>query len=180
MTSRIDHALIALRQILRATEISSRALAKQCGLTPSQLILMELITKSSGASPSKLAKDISLSHATVTALIDKLESQGLLKRTPDESDKRRVIVTLTQAGSDTLENAPSILQQRFEGGFNKLEEWEQSFLVAALERTAALLDAKGLDAAPVLDVGAISEPAGQLTSDDNRLKWARHGLFEDT
>ncbi len=160
MTSRIDHALIALRQILRATEISSRALAKQCGLTPSQLILMELIAKSGGAAPSALAKEISLSHATVTALIDKLEHRGFLKRTPDAHDKRRITVMLTEAGAAILENAPSILQQRFERGFEKLEDWEQSFLVAALERTVALLDAEELDAAPVLDVGAIGEPTG--------------------
>ncbi len=160
MTSRLDHALIALRQILRATEISSRALAKQCGLTPSQLILMELIAKSGGAAPSALAKEISLSHATVTALIDKLEKRSLLKRTPDATDKRRVTVLLTEEGAAILENAPSILQQRFERGFEKLEDWEQSFLIAALERTVALLDAEELDAAPVLDVGAIGEPTG--------------------
>lgn len=160
MTSRIDHALIALRQILRATEISSRALAKQCGLTPSQLILMEMIAKSGGAAPSALAKDISLSHATVTALIDKLASRGLLQRMPDATDKRRVTVVLTEQGAAILENAPSILQQRFERGFEKLEDWEQSFLVAGLERAVALLDAEELDAAPVLDVGAIGEPTG--------------------
>lgn len=159
MTDRLDNALIALRQILRATEISSRALAKQCGLTPSQLILMEMIAKSGAATPSALSKDISLSHATVTALIDKLENRQLLKRSPDATDKRRIIVTLTKEGAATLESAPSILQQRFERGFGKLEEWEQSFLVAALERTATLLDAEDIDAAPVLDVGAIGEPA---------------------
>ena len=125
MTSRIDHALIALRQILRATEISSRALAKQCGLTPSQLILMELVSKSGGSAPGELAKQISLSHATVTALIDKLEDRKLVKRTPDAADKRRVLVLLTEKGAGTLQSAPSILQQRFERGFAKLEEWEQ-------------------------------------------------------
>ena len=159
MTSQLDNALIALRQILRATEISSRALAKQCGLTPSQLILMELIAKSGGAAPSTLAKEISLSQATVTALIDKLENRNFLKRTPDPNDKRRVTVILTSEGAAILENAPSILQQRFERGFSKLQDWERSFLVAALERTVMLLDAEELDAAPVLDVGAISEPS---------------------
>ena len=158
MTSQIDHALIALRQILRATEISSRALAKQCGLTPSQLILMEMIAKSGIETPSVLAKEISLSQATVTALLDKLECRGFLKRTRDEIDKRRVTVVLTEQGAAILENAPSILQQRFERGFEKLEGWEQSFLVAGLERTVALLDAEELDAAPVLDVGSIGEP----------------------
>lgn len=158
MTSRLDHALIALRQILRVTEISSRALAKQCGLSPSQLILMERIAESGAATPGAIAKEISLSQATVTALIDKLENRMLVKRMPDAQDKRRINVVLTADGAAILETAPSLLQQRFERSFETLQEWEQSFLVAALERTVALLHAEELDAAPVLDVGAICEP----------------------
>jgi DNA-binding MarR family transcriptional regulator len=155
MTERLEPALIALRQILRATEISSRALAKQCELTPSQLILMQIITNVADATPSYLAKEVSLSQATVTALIDKLEKRGLVCRRRDDVDKRRVYVDLTEKGVATLRDAPDSLQQRFERGFGKLESWEQSLLVAALERTVALLDAEELDAAPVLDVGAV-------------------------
>ena len=158
MTDRLEPALIALRQILRATEISSRALAKTCGLTPSQLILMQITKSVTDPTPSFLAKEASLSQATVTALLDKLESRGLVQRRRNESDKRRVYVQLTDLGSKTLDEAPDSLQSRFERGFGKLESWEQSFLVAALERTAGLLDAEDLDAAPVLDVGAISAP----------------------
>ena len=155
MTDRLDPALIALRRILRATEISSRALAKQCGLTPSQLILMQIIANAPGATPSYLAKEVSLSQATVTALIDKLEQREFVRRRRDETDKRRVCIELSDQGAATLRDAPDSLQERFGQGFDRLESWEQSFLVAALERTAALLDAEALDAAPVLDVGAI-------------------------
>lgn len=158
MTERLEPALIALRQILRATEISSRALAKDCGLTPSQLILMQITEDTKNSTPSYLAKETSLSQATVTALIDKLEKRKLVKRRRDDGDKRRVYVDITDLGSRTLHQAPDSLQIRFESGFGKLESWEQSFLVAALERTASLLDAEELDAAPVLDFGAIGTP----------------------
>ncbi|MEL7027960.1 MAG: MarR family transcriptional regulator [Pseudomonadota bacterium] len=158
MADRIEPALIALRQILRATEISSRALAKDCGLTPSQLILMQITENKANPTPSFLAKEASLSQATVTALIDKLEKRGLVRRRRDEVDKRKVCIELTELGSQTLDEAPDSLQTRFERGFARLESWEKSFLVAALERTAGLLDAEDLDAAPVLDVGAIGTP----------------------
>lgn len=156
MTDRLEPALIALRQILRATEISSRALAKQCGLTPSQLIMLQIIANWGWATPGYLAKEISLSHATVTALVDKLESKGLLIREKSDGDKRKVIVKLTSDATALLETAPDSLQQRFEKGFSKLEGWEQSMLVSALERTVALLDAEEDDSAPVLGVGAIA------------------------
>lgn len=158
MTDRLEPALIALRQILRATEISSRALAKECGLTPSQLILMQIAEDAQNPTPSFLAKEASLSHASVTALIDKLEKRELICRRRDDVDKRRIYVELTEQGTKMLREAPDSLQTRFEKGFAKLEPWEQSFLVAALERTTGLLDAEHLDAAPVLDVGAIGTP----------------------
>ncbi|UTW54678.1 MarR family winged helix-turn-helix transcriptional regulator [Kordiimonas sp. SCSIO 12610] len=155
MTDRLEPSLVALRQILRATEISSRALAKECGLTPSQLILMQVIAKEGDAMPSFLAKEVSLSQATVTALLDKLEKRKLIIRERDPNDKRRIHVKLTHEGHTMLYNAPNTLQQRFERGFVKMDDWEQAFLLAALERTAVILEAEELDAAPVLDIGAV-------------------------
>lgn len=155
---RLEPALVALRQILRATEINARALAKNCGLTPSQLILLQVIERGRETTPSYLSKEVSLSQATVSALLDKLEGRGLLIRRRDTNDKRRVYVELTEAGSLTLQEAPDSLQARFQDRFLNLQDWEQAFLVAALERTVALLDAEELDAAPVLDVGGIAMP----------------------
>lgn len=156
MSTRLDSALIALRQILRATEISSRALAKSSGLTPSQLILLHVLAERDSVTPGVLAREVSLSQATVTALIDKLVARGLVARRKDTQDKRRVFVELSEAGRITLRDAPDYLQQRFEKRFDQLEDWEQSFLVAALERVASILDAEEIDAAPVLDVGGIA------------------------
>ena len=153
---RSEGALIALRQILRATEISSRALAKSSGLSPSQLILLQVLSKSRIETPSALAKQVSLSQATLTTLLDKLHTLGLITRRKDDVDKRRVLIELTEKGENVLEETPSSLQTRFEGRFSKLEAWEQSFLIAALERIAMMLDAEDLDAAPVLDVGKIT------------------------
>jgi len=157
MNQRSEAAVIALRRILRATEISSRALAKVCGLTPSQLILMQIISSVENPTPGFLAKTASLSQATVTALIDKLEQRNLLARRRDLHDRRRIYVTLTPTGERTLRDAPDSLQRRFESGFAKLQSWEQAFLIAALERTAELLDAEDIDASPVLTTGAITD-----------------------
>ena len=119
---------------------------------------MQIAKDTDNPTPSFLAKEASLSQATVTALIDKLEKRGFVCRRRDDVDKRRIYVDLTEKGVATLRDAPDSLQQRFENGFGKLESWEQSLLVAALERTAGLLDAEDIDAAPVLDVGAIGTP----------------------
>lgn len=48
-----------------------------------------------------------------------------------------------------------MLQDQFAARFEKLADWEQASIIAGLERVAALLNAEGIDASPVLDVGAL-------------------------
>lgn len=155
MQNKPDLALIALRQIMRATETSARSLSRGAGLTPSQFVILRLLGRKGDIVPSVIAREISLTQATVTTLVDKLASRALVERKPDTKDKRRVLVCLTALGREVLETTPDTLQERFVEGFSKLQEWEQSSIIAALERVSTILGAEDLDAAPVLDVGRI-------------------------
>ncbi len=154
---RLDASLIALRRILRATEIYARKLAASVGMTSSQLRVLQIIAGKPGASakPKELATQMRLSQGTITALVDKLQAQGQVVRVRSETDRRQTDVTLTPAGRATVDNAPDALQQRYVNAFLKLEDWEQAQLVASLERVAAMLDADAIDASPVLTVGDI-------------------------
>ncbi|MEO0982607.1 MAG: MarR family transcriptional regulator [Pseudomonadota bacterium] len=163
MTTRSDAALIAMRRILRVTEMQSKKLAKVAGLTPSQLLLLQFLDEPGEATAGDVAKAVKLSQATVTSLIDKLQTRGLVNRRKSERDRRRIYVVLTEAGRETLDAAPDLLQDTFESRFLKLADWEQAMVVAGLERVASLLDAEDLDAAPILDVGAVGALSGSQT-----------------
>ena len=63
-------------------------------------------------------------------------------------------VTPTAEGLKLLGDAPSPLQDRFRSEFFKLREWEQTQMLATLQRIAAMMDATELDAAPLLTTGA--------------------------
>jgi len=153
MDNRSNTALVALRRILRVTELNSRNLARQSDLTASQLLLLKHVAEHGQALPSAIARAIELKQATITVLINKLEEDGLVTRSRDTEDRRRVWVRLTDAGRSVLDRSPDLLQSRFEHGFDQLEEWEQSMIITTLERIASLLDADDVEAAPVLDVG---------------------------
>jgi len=162
MESRLAaEALVALRQIIRATDMDGRQLAKQTGLSTSQLVVMQLLKRAPGLTITKLAERVSLRQATVTALVDKLENRGLVLRQRSDQDRRRVELYLTEEGSAMIEAAPTILQDRFIAQFDQLEEWEKSWLLGALQRIALMLDAGELDASPVLSVGALDRSAKQ-------------------
>ena len=153
MNNRSNTALIALRRILRVTELNSRKLAQHSELTASQILLLRHVAQQGQALPSAIAKAIELKQATVTVLLNQLERNGLVTRNRDTEDRRRIWVRLTSAGHRVLEQSPDLLHNRFEHGFEELADWEQSMIITALERVAALLDAEQVEAAPVLDVG---------------------------
>lgn len=156
MENRSNTALIALRRILRVTELSSRTLARMSELTASQLLLLKYVEQHGRALPSSIARAIELKQATITVLINKLEESGIVTRTRDTEDRRRVWIELTDAGRELLKRSPDLLQSRFEAGFQQLEEWEKAMIIATLERVASLLDAEELEAAPILDVGDLA------------------------
>lgn len=146
-----DQVLVSLRQIIRAIDLHSKKLEREFGLTGPQLLVMQLIGTQGEMTSGVLAREISLSQATVTTILDRLERKGLLQRERSTDDKRKVLVSLTYAGVKILEAAPTLMQESFIRAFNKLEDWEQSLILSSLQRVAEMMHATDLDAAPLLD-----------------------------
>lgn len=162
MASGIEELVLAeLRRIIRATQLSAKRLAQEAGLTTSQLVLLQLLKSQGEQTPRQIATAMTLSQATVTTLVDRLEERALVTRRRARDDRRKIYVELTSEGMLQLDRAPESLQARFLRDFAALASWEQSAILAALQRVAHLLDAASLDAAPVLDVGRLDRPAGE-------------------
>jgi DNA-binding MarR family transcriptional regulator len=145
-----EEVLITLRKIVRAISLQSKQLVQLSGITTPQLLVMRAINRNGPISIGVLSKEVSLSQATVTAIIDRLEKKGLVKRERSKKDKRRVNVEMTPQGLSTLETAPSPIQESFSQSFSRLEEWEQKLILSTLQRVAMMMDATDLPAAPVL------------------------------
>lgn len=158
---RSTDALIAIRRILRAAEFASRDLARRSGLTPSQVVVLQIVSRGEAVGAGAISEAAHLSQATVSALLDKLEERRLVKRRRDTGDRRRVGVELTAEGRSALSDTPDVLQDRFAARFERLADWEQASIIASLERIASMLDADGMDASPILDIGALDRAADQ-------------------
>ncbi|MCF1426854.1 MAG: MarR family transcriptional regulator [Shewanella sp.] len=162
-----EQLLISLRRIIRAIDIHSKQLSKFAGLTGPQLMVMHQISQLDGPLAKQVADEINLSPATVTNIIDRLESRGLVIRIRSQSDKRKVHLYLSEQGKKVHKDAPRALQEHFIKRYQALNEWEQSQLLSAVERIAYMMDAEDLDAAPVLVVGNIHNPDNQDNSNDS-------------
>jgi DNA-binding MarR family transcriptional regulator len=154
-----EQVLTELRRILRATQNEARTLARENGMTPSQLIVLQSLKAQGEMTARQIADAMHLTQATVTSLLDRLQERGWITRTRGEQDRRRVHVRLTKDGERQIQRTPTSLHERFVNHFRALEPWEQSSMLAALQRIAHLLDAASLDASPVLDVGRLDRAA---------------------
>ncbi len=155
MMKKYDELFISLRRVIRAIDLYSKKLSKETGLTSPQLIVLQEIAAGKGIMVKQIAENINLSSATVTSILDRLESRGLVTRERSTADKRKVDLFLTDRGNEVLSSAPKPLQDHFINRFEGLDEWEQTQMVATMQRLAKMMDAEELDAAPLLEVGTI-------------------------
>lgn len=155
--SNAEDVLVALRRVIRATDLHSRQLIKTAKVTAPQLLLMQAINRHGNTIISKLAQEVSLSQATVTTILDRLEGRALVVRKRSEQDKRKVHVHLTETGHEILHNAPTALQHQFAQKFEALEDWEQSMILSSLQRIAHMMNAEGIDASPFLETGELDK-----------------------
>ena len=153
-----DQVVIALRRVIRAVDLHSRTLVESHGLTGPQAIILKAL-QSGSLTAGELATRVSLSQGTVTDILNRLEQRRLITRIRDTADRRRVRVEPTHTGLALLEQSPPLLQERFVERFNNLQDWEQTQLLASLQRIAAMMDAEGIDAAPVLSSGSVRASA---------------------
>lgn len=145
----IEEVFIALRRIIRATDLHSKYLVKTTGLTTAQIFLLQVIRSKDQATIGELANTISLSQATVTTIVDRLETRKLVFRERSVQDKRKVYVRLTEEADEILKNAPLPLQTRFTNEFSSLKEWEKSMIICSLQRVSQMMDAN--------DIGVLSD-----------------------
>lgn len=152
---RYREILISLRKIIQATDLHSRSLSKNFGLTGPQLVILEEVSNHGRITVTGLAKAISLSQATVTDIINRLVKKNYLIKRKSEKDKRQVEISLSEKGATVLDQAPPPLQETFIDRFSNLADWEQLMILSALERVVSMMSAEKIDAVPILASGPI-------------------------
>ena len=83
-------------------------LLRKLNLTYTQDITMLALWEQDGVTVNELGQRLYLDSGTMTPLLKKLESQGLVARARDAEDERRVIVRLTDTGRALREQASEI------------------------------------------------------------------------
>jgi len=148
--------LIELRKIIRATDLQSKRVVKACGLTIPQVMVLRAIKELGDVTVKRISDDVSLSQATVTTIMNRLEERQLVQRIRSNTDRRIVNARLTESGNQVLQTVPSLLHESFIQRFENLESLQQQHIFSSLQQIAGMMDAESLDAAPLLDIAAPS------------------------
>lgn len=174
----VDEAAIlsSLRRISRAIDIHSRRLVKEHLLTTPQLICLRALSAGGPMMPSELAREISLSQATVTGILDRLSERRLVSRRRNPRDKRCVVVRVTDRGREALAAAPSPLQGGFAQTFAMLDVGQRERIAAVLAEVASRMETP-LEAAEMALQGAASRRSAASRAPLRGCFFGRRGLF---
>jgi len=145
LTDNVNQILRLLRRINRATDLHSKHLIKATGLTTPQLIVLKAIHELGEVTAGTIAEHVSLSAGTVSILLDRLETNGLIERYRSTRDRRIAHARLTEKGMAAVARAPALMRDKFIERFCRLKDDAQEQSVANLKSLADMMDADDID-----------------------------------
>ncbi len=106
---RLDHQLCyALYSASLAMTKLYKPLLEPLGLTYPQYLVMLVLWEGDGLSVSQIGERLALDSGTLTPLLKRMQSAGLLQRLRDTADERRVLLQLTAAGRELKSRAAAV------------------------------------------------------------------------
>lgn len=113
----------------------------ELNLVPAHAGILRILAATPAITQQALASALGTLPSRLVALVDDLESKGLLERRPHESDRRSYALHLTEAGEATLQAIGRIAREHQQTLLAGLSDEEQRQLGALLQRVA---DQQGL------------------------------------
>jgi DNA-binding MarR family transcriptional regulator len=110
------------------------------GLTIAHVRALFALDKSDAATAGEIAETARLSPASVTAMLDDLERDGIVTRVRSDTDRRRVLVTLTDEGRTVLKKRRRLWLKRWEVALGDVPERDLEAAAEVLRRITGLLD----------------------------------------
>lgn len=105
-------------------------------------VLRELVGRGGCAVPSELARGLGCSRARITRIIDGLEGRGLVDRSADPADRRRVVVRVTEEGRRAASRGAGNAVSGLADALSRLGERDASELARIIGRARKLTSAR--------------------------------------
>lgn len=146
----VKNIVWALRRIVSLIYHDSRNMVKHYGITgPQSLVIKSLCEASIPLSPVKLSRQLNVTPANITGIIDRLEEKGLVKRTRQKDDRRTIMIELTPKGFEFGGNLPDLIEEKLIRGLKDLKPTEVFGIYSALNTIIQIIGAKEVPPTPL-------------------------------
>jgi len=98
----LDDAVRSLRAVILAGENYRQVIAQVTGLGTTETQAISYLAVHGSRGQNELMADLSITSGAATALVDRLERQGVAERYAHPHDRRRVLVRLTESGQSIV------------------------------------------------------------------------------
>lgn len=110
----------AIRAIVRALRLNTRAIERQLGISLAQLWVLQILNEKPAESLNELALATATHQSSVSVVVRRLVDAALVTRATSAGDKRRIRIELTDAGRSLLERAPNTVQVELMSGLRRM------------------------------------------------------------
>lgn len=137
----LDELRMAMGELFGAERrLRGREQQQPRDLSHSQLRALLILDKSVEVTAGELAKSADLNPASVSAMLDQLEANGIVERRRGIQDRRMCLVSLTDKGRGIVEQKRANWQALWEAHLGDLSEQELSAALRVMRTMTALLE----------------------------------------
>jgi DNA-binding MarR family transcriptional regulator len=130
----IERSMNAVRSIVRALRINTRAIELKMGISLAQLFVLQQLDERPAESLNELADRTATHQSSVSVVVRRLVERGLVSRTASTADKRRIEIAVTPAGRALLANAPPTVSSQLVAALSRMSRSDRDQLGSLLDR----------------------------------------------
>ena len=134
--------MLALRRSSAAGVLHGQTIARRVGINSSDLECLDLILMSGPSTAGEIARHTGLTSGAVTGLIDRLERLGLVERTADPADRRKVLVRVREDRIGPIAALYAPLEKAMQSLLAGYSREELKLLIDFAEQSGDLLQAR--------------------------------------
>jgi DNA-binding MarR family transcriptional regulator len=137
--------MLALRRSSAAGVLHGQTIARRVGVNSTDLECLDLILMGGPSTAGEIARHTGLTSGAVTGLIDRLERLGLVERTADPTDRRKVLVRVREDKIGPIAAFYAPLEKAMQGLLASYSKEELKVLIDFSERSGDLLQARAAE-----------------------------------
>ncbi|MGH2354920.1 MAG: MarR family winged helix-turn-helix transcriptional regulator [Chloroflexota bacterium] len=143
-----EEILAHIRALRRDVLRNPFADAERSGLTGPQVTVMACLVLRGPLTLTELSRELGMSHSTASGIVDRLQARGLVRRTPDATDRRRTRITVTEQVDDYVHELEGGPPGRLAGALARASPDQRRAIRDALRLLRELLEPPGAPQAP--------------------------------